>query len=66
MDGRPAVSDRFVLASWQPAVALAGWFLYFVRNMRRKDESMSRDPVFASYKHCTGMFFPALSAGEER
>jgi steroid 5-alpha reductase family enzyme len=66
--GEVLIYGGFVLASWhwQPALVLAGWFLYFVRNMRRKDESMSRHPGFASYKHRTGMLFPALGAGEER
>ena len=45
---------------------LAGWFLYFVRNMRRKDKSMSRHPEFAAYKHGTGMLFPVLTRGETK
>jgi hypothetical protein len=52
------IYSGFVLASWdwQPALVLAGWFLYFVRNMRRKGESMSHYPGFASYKHRTVCF----------
>jgi steroid 5-alpha reductase family enzyme len=37
--------------------------VYFVRNMRRKDESMSRHPEFAAYKDRTGMFLPSLGMG---
>ena len=53
----------FILASghWQRGMVFAGWVLYFVRNMRRKDDSMSRHPEFAAYKHRTGMLLPALS-----
>ncbi len=52
----------FVLASWhwQAGLVLAGWFLYFVRNMRQKDQSLSRHPEFAAYQHRTGMLLPAF------
>jgi len=59
--GEVLIYGGFVLASWhwEAGVVLAGWFLYFVRNMRRKDESMSRHPEFAAYKQRTGMLLPA-------
>jgi protein-S-isoprenylcysteine O-methyltransferase Ste14 len=52
----------FVVVSWhwQAAVVLAGWSLYYLRNMRRKDQSLSRYPEFAAYKRRTGMLLPAL------
>jgi hypothetical protein len=34
-----------------------------VRNMRRKDRSMSRYPEFAAYKDRTGIFLPSLRIG---
>ncbi len=60
--GEVLIYGGFVLASWhwQPAVVLAGWFLYFVRNMRRKDRSMSRHAEFAAYKERTGMLLPSF------
>ncbi len=62
--GELLIYGGFVLASWhwQPALVLAGWFLYFVRNMRRKDKSMSRRPEFTAYEQHTGMLFPALGS----
>jgi steroid 5-alpha reductase family enzyme len=60
--GELLIYSGFVLASWhwQPALVLAGWFLYFVRNMRRKDQSMSRHAEFAAYKQRTGLILPAF------
>jgi protein-S-isoprenylcysteine O-methyltransferase Ste14 len=60
--GEVLIYGSFALASWhwQPALVLAGWFLYFVRNMRRKDRAMSRHPEFAAYKDRTGMLLPSL------
>ena len=60
--GEVLIYGGFALASWhwQPALVLAGWFLYFVRNMRGKDRSMSRHPEFAAYKDRTGMLLPSL------
>jgi protein-S-isoprenylcysteine O-methyltransferase Ste14 len=60
--GEVLIYAGFVLTAWhwQPALVLAGWFLYFVRNMRRKDRSMSRYPEFAAYKRQSGMLLPAL------
>jgi protein-S-isoprenylcysteine O-methyltransferase Ste14 len=55
----------FALASWhwQPFVVLAGWGVFFIHSMRRKDESMSRYPEFPSYKDRTGIFLPSLRMG---
>jgi steroid 5-alpha reductase family enzyme len=66
--GEVLIYAGFALASWhwEPFVVLAGWFLYFVRNMRRKDASMSRHPEFAAYKDRTGMFLPSLGMGSTR
>jgi len=50
----------------EPGLVLAGWFLYFVRNMRRKDNSMSRHPEFAAYKHRTGILLTVLTSGETK
>jgi protein-S-isoprenylcysteine O-methyltransferase Ste14 len=58
----------FALASWhwQPFVVLAGWCVFFVHSMRRKDRSMSRYPEFAAYKDRTGMLLPSLGMGSTR
>jgi steroid 5-alpha reductase family enzyme len=66
--GEVLIYGGFAVASWhwQPFVVLAGWLLYFVRNMRRKDKSMSRHPEFAAYKDRTGMFLPSLGMGSTR
>ena len=66
--GELLIYGGFVLASWHwlPALVLAGWFLYFVRNMRRKDNSMSRHPEFAAYKHRTGILLTVLTSGETK
>ena len=42
----------FVIVSWywRAGLVLAGWFLYYLHNMRRKDKSLSRYPEFAAYK----------------
>jgi protein-S-isoprenylcysteine O-methyltransferase Ste14 len=63
--GEVLIYGGFALASWHwvSALVLAGCFLYFVRNMRRKDRSMSRHPEFAAYKDRTGMFLPSLGMG---
>jgi len=60
--GEVLIYGGFVIASWhwQAGVVLAGWILFFVRNMRRKDESMSRHPEFTPYKQRTGMLLPVL------
>ena len=63
--GEVLIYGGFILASWhwQGALVLAGWIVFFVRNMRRKDDSMSRHPEFAAYKQRTGMLLPALGGG---
>jgi steroid 5-alpha reductase family enzyme len=44
-----------------PFLILAGWvFGFFVRNMLRKDQSLSRHPEFAEYKKRTGLLFPKV------
>lgn len=66
--GEVLIYGGFVLASWhwQPALVLAGWFLFFVRNMLQKDKSMARHPEFAVYKKRTGMILPSLGIGSLR
>jgi steroid 5-alpha reductase family enzyme len=66
--GETLIYGGFAVASWhwQPALVLAGWFLYFVHGMRRKDRSMSRYPEFAAYKDRTGIFLPSLGFGSTR
>jgi hypothetical protein len=60
--GEILIYGGFVLASWhwQALLVLAGWFAYFVRNMRRKDRAMSRHPEFAAYAKRTGMLIPVM------
>jgi protein-S-isoprenylcysteine O-methyltransferase Ste14 len=59
--GEVLIYAGFVIVSWhwQVALMLAGWFLYYLRNMRRRDKSLSRYPEFAAYKRHTGMRLPA-------
>lgn len=66
--GEVLIYGGFALASWhwQPFVVLAGWCVFFARNMRRKDESMSRHSGFAAYKERTGMILPSLGMGSRR
>jgi protein-S-isoprenylcysteine O-methyltransferase Ste14 len=46
---------------WIPFVVLSAWiFGFFVRNMLRKDKSLSRHADFAAYKSRTGLLFPKL------
>jgi protein-S-isoprenylcysteine O-methyltransferase Ste14 len=46
---------------WLPFLILAAWvFGFFVRNMRKKDKSMSRHPGFEAYRSRTSMLFPRL------
>ena len=58
--GEVLIYGGFVLASWhwEALLVLAGWFVYFVRNMKRKDKSMSRHPEFAAYAQRTGLLLP--------
>jgi protein-S-isoprenylcysteine O-methyltransferase Ste14 len=64
--GEVLIYAGFALASWhwEPALVLAGWSVFFVHNMRRKDESMSRYPEFAAYKERSGMLIPSLRVRE--
>jgi len=53
----------FAILSWHwvPFAVLAAWiFGFFVRNMLRKDKSLSRYPEFAEYKLRSGLLFPKL------
>ena len=44
---------------WLPFLILAGWaFGFFLRNMLKKDRSMSRYPQFEEYRRRTGLLFP--------
>jgi protein-S-isoprenylcysteine O-methyltransferase Ste14 len=44
---------------WIPFVVLSAWiFGFFVRNMLRKDKSLSRHAGFAAYASRTGLLFP--------
>ncbi|MBV1866945.1 MAG: DUF1295 domain-containing protein [Marinosulfonomonas sp.] len=45
---------------WIPLLALAYWWAYFIRNMLKKDISMSRYPEFAEWKKKTGLVIPKL------
>lgn len=61
--GEILIYTAFALMSlhWLPFVILAGWvFGFFVRNMFKKDRSLSRHPGFEAYKKRTGMLFPKL------
>lgn len=46
---------------WLPFVILAGWSVFFVRNMLRKDASLSRHPDWEAYRRRTGLLLPKLS-----
>ncbi len=53
----------FAIISWHwiPFVVNFAWiFGFFVRNMIKKDRSMSRHPGFAAYKARTGLLLPRL------
>ena len=44
---------------WLPFVVLGAWvFGFFVRNMLKKDKSLSRYPDYAEYKRHSGLLFP--------
>ncbi len=45
---------------WLPLLALAYWWTYFVRNMLKKDASISRYPEFEEYRKRSGLLFPKL------
>jgi protein-S-isoprenylcysteine O-methyltransferase Ste14 len=53
----------FAIISWNPIPFLvnAAWILgFFVRNMIKKDQSMTHHPGFAAYKNRTGMLIPRV------
>ena len=61
--GEILIYTSFALMSlhWLPFLILAGWvFGFFVRNMLKKDRSLSRHPQFDEYKKRTGLLFPKL------
>ena len=60
--GEILIYSAYALLSWHwlPFVVLAGWIVYFFRNMRNKDKSMSRHDTFAAYKKQTGMLLPRI------
>jgi len=62
--GEVLIYAGFVIVSWhwQAALVLAGWLLYYLRNMRQKDKSLSRYLGFAAYKQRTGMLLPAFNS----
>lgn len=45
---------------WLPFVILAGWSVFFVRNMLKKDASLSRHPGWEAYRRRTGLLLPKL------
>jgi protein-S-isoprenylcysteine O-methyltransferase Ste14 len=52
---------------WIPFFVLSAWVLgFFVRNMSKKDKSLSRHAGFAAYKSRTGLLFPNLFAPRPR
>ena len=55
------VSYALMSLHWLPFLILAGWvFGFFLRNMLKKDKSMSRHPRFEEYRRRTGLLFPRL------
>lgn len=55
------VSFAIMSLHWLPFLILAGWiFGFFVRNMLKKDKSISRYPEFEDYKKKSGLLFPKL------
>lgn len=45
---------------WIPLLVLTYWWIFFIRNMIKKDESLSRYPEFSEWKKTTGFLFPKL------
>jgi protein-S-isoprenylcysteine O-methyltransferase Ste14 len=46
---------------WLPFLILAGWvFGFFVRNMIKKDRSLSRHAEFEEYRKSSGLLFPKV------
>jgi steroid 5-alpha reductase family enzyme len=61
--GEILIYTSFALMShhWLPFLILGGWiFGFFIRNMLKKDRSLSRHPQFEEYKKRTGLLFPKL------
>lgn len=61
--GEILIYISFALMSfhWFPFLILAAWVSgFFVRNMLKKDRSLSRHPQFDEYKKRTGLLFPKL------
>jgi hypothetical protein len=58
--GEVLICVGFAVASrhWQPALVLAGWFLYFVRNMRRKTGRCPAILISLLTKIARGCFCP--------
>jgi protein-S-isoprenylcysteine O-methyltransferase Ste14 len=55
------VSYALMSLHWLPFLILGGWvFGFFVRNMLKKDRSLSRHPQFEEYKKRTGLLFPKI------
>ena len=61
--GEILIYSAFALMSlhWFPFLVLSGWvFGFFVRNMRKKDQSLSRHPQFEEYRKRTGLLIPKI------
>jgi steroid 5-alpha reductase family enzyme len=61
--GEILIYSGFALLSmhWLPFLILAGWiFGFFLRNMRRKDASISRHEGWEQYKKHSGLLFPRI------
>ena len=55
------LSYAIMSAHWIPFLVLGAWiFGFFVRNMLRKDKSLSSHAGFSEYKSRTGLLFPKL------
>lgn len=66
--GEILIYSVFVLMSshWIPYLTLAAWvFGFFVRNMLKKDRSLSRYPQFIEYKKRTDLLLPKLFPARE-
>lgn len=58
--GEMLIYSGFALLArhWLPWVAILGWWVFFFRNMLRKDASLSRYPAFAAYRKRSWMVLP--------
>ncbi|WP_394165890.1 DUF1295 domain-containing protein [Photobacterium piscicola] len=45
---------------WIPLLPLVYWWTYFIRNMLKKDKSISRYPEYEEWKKKTGLLFPKV------